>query len=82
MKASKRNTERRETWTAEYVARSKRFQACMFLGVGKYDRRESDTLEGARAHREAMLSEWAGKNYGRGVVIYAITPNHLSIFVE
>ncbi len=76
------NKERAQTWADDYAARSKTFVACMFLGVGKYDKRKADSLEGARQHATDMLSEYDGVNYKRGVLIYAVTPDNLSVHVD
>jgi len=80
--SAKANKQRYEAWAEKYTARSTKFVACMFLGVGRYDKREADTLKQARVIRARMLEEYGETNYGRGVMIYAITPDNLSVFIE
>ena len=73
----------REAWIAEQIQASSYFTAVMFLGYPEgYDRREATSLEEARNIREQMMREYEGTNYGRGVMIYAVTPNGLSVHVE
>lgn len=70
----------RERFDAEQIARAKYFTACQFLGRGQYDRRECPTLEAARETGRAMKAE--NEANGRGVMIYAVTPEGWTIHVE
>ncbi len=82
--AASTNKSQREAWTARQIASAVSYTAVMFLGFPDgYDRREASSLEEARAIRSEMLTEYEGKNYGRGVMIYAITPGYaMTIHVE
>ena len=71
-----------DAWRDNYVARSTLFVACMFLGQGRYDKRAAPTLREARRIKQQMLKEYGDTNARRGVLIYAITPDNLSILVE
>jgi len=72
-----------QRWTAEQIAKAEEFTACMFLGSGRFEVRRAGTLQGARRHRSRMLAEYAGRNFGRGVMIYAlVNGGTLSIHVE
>jgi len=71
-----------EKWVADYVARAPNFVCCMFLGRGEFDKRWCKSLKEARRIKAVMLAEYEGKNYGRGVLIYAVTHDNLSIVVE
>ncbi len=83
MSSSAKKKARREAWAAEQIATATSFTAVMFLGYPEgHDRREAASLDEARAHRQRMLAEYEGKNYGRGVMIYALTPNGMSVHVE
>lgn len=75
-----KNQQRIEEWTKQQVALAKGFTACLYLGYGKYDRRESATLEEARQHRETMNKEY--KTHQK-VMIYAITGGvEQTVFIE
>ena len=55
----------------------------MFLGYPEgVDRREASSLEEARRLRDDMLAEYAGKNWGRGVMIYAVTEDNVTVHIE
>lgn len=83
MTRAEKNKLRHQAFATELLLRATRYSACMFVGSGRYDVRWADTLEGARQNRDELLAEYAGTNFGRGVVIYGVTsPDNLSIFVE
>jgi hypothetical protein len=80
------NKELRRAWELEEIAKATKFSACMYMslrpgGLGAYDRRFASTLEEAREHAKQILRE-VGWNYGRRVMIYALTPTQMSLFVE
>jgi len=60
------------------IERATRFDATIFLGVGKFRTEHFDTLAAARKRAPAMVAEVAN---GRKVMIYAITPEGRSTFV-
>lgn len=81
--SSKANKARCAAWQAEQVAKADKFTIVMFLGhPAGYDVRESASLDDARARRADMLAEYAGTNYGRTAVIYAVTPDNVTVLVE
>lgn len=72
-----------EQWRQEQLAKAISYTSVMFLGYpAGYDIRPSLTLREARRIRRRMLAEYAGTNHGRGVVIYAVTKDNATIFVE
>lgn len=78
-----KSKERSRAWELEQIAKATKFTAIMFLGRGKFDKRWASSLEEAYQHRTNMLREYEGINYGRKVLIYAVTPGiELSILVE
>lgn len=81
--SAKANKARCQLWAEEQIAKAEYFTAVMFLGypAGR-DRREAPTLEGARALRQTMLEEYSDLNYGRKVVIYAVTRDNVTVMVE
>lgn len=81
--SSKTNKARRDEWTAQQIAKAVKFTASMFIGLpSRYDTREAETLAEARTIARDMLEAYAGTNYGRGVMLYAITPTNMTIHVE
>ena len=56
----------------------------MFLGFPDgIDKRWASSLKEAQQHKTNMLCEYAGKNFGRNVLIYAIVPpNDVTVLVE
>lgn len=64
-------------WNEAQVLRCRRFTACLFLGVGKFDTREFGTLAEARQVGASMTDR-----YGRQALIYGITPEGWTIHVE
>jgi hypothetical protein len=81
--SSKHKKEQQQKWSDERIARSSRFVACLFLGSGQYAQREASTIENVRLRADGLLKEFQEVRYGRGVLIYAITPgDELNIFVE
>jgi hypothetical protein len=76
------NKKERLAWEKQQLSRAIKFTACMFIGQG-FDVREASSLEEARILKRTMMDEYANLNYGRGVMIYAITKgDNLTIFVE
>lgn len=74
-------------WEHEQILNADSFSACMYIGFSEPGRRSFDTrfagtLDEARQHARVMLDEWRGKNYGRPVMIYAVTATRMSIHVE
>ena len=81
--SAKVNKSRREAWAAAQAARAVSFTAVMFLGYPEgVDKRHASSLEGARRLRADMLAEYADKNFGRGVMIYAVTEDNVTIHLE
>lgn len=79
----KKTQSRIDAWRAYHIARAVRFSVVMFVGRPKfYDTRYADSLAAARDIRRCVLEEYGTSNYGRGAIIYAITPEELTIFVE
>lgn len=81
--SAKANKTRNQVWAADQIAKAAGFTAVTFLGYpAGYDRREAATLEEARATKQAMLAEYGAINYSRGIVIYAVTSDNVTVFVE
>ena len=81
--SAKRNKQLGDAWAQKHISRAEHFTACLFLGRGRYDKRKAPSLEEVREHKRQMLVEYAGSNFGRGVLIYAVTKgDNLSILVE
>ena len=81
--SAKTNAARREEWTAQRVASSRRFVACSYIGgPAMYDKREALTLDEARALARDIIREQGETNARRPVMIYAITHDNLSVHVE
>jgi hypothetical protein len=81
--SSAANKARIAAWTQNQIAKAVSFTAVMYRGFPEGpDVRRADTLEGARALKVQMLAEYEGKNYGRGVMIYAVTKTDMTIHVE
>ena len=81
--SAKANKVRREAWIAEQLQNAVSFTAVMYRGWPEgFDKREAETVEGIRAIRDQMVAEYAGKNYGRGVLVYACTRNGMTVHVE
>jgi hypothetical protein len=57
-------------------------RAVLFLGNGKYERRTSKTYKGIMKKKDALLEEYKGQNYGRGVLVYAIRPDGVSVLLN
>jgi hypothetical protein len=83
MSRSDRRRAARDAWSSEQIARAARFTAVMFVGAPEmYDKRWASSLEEARQTRDVMAKEYDGLNYGRRCLIYAVTPDDLTILVE
>ena len=82
MSAADKKRQAQKKWAEDYRDRSTQFCCTMFLGRGVYDRRFANTIGGARRIRSRMLDEYAGQNFGRGVLIYALTPDNCNVLVE
>lgn len=84
MSQAKRNKERCAEWTAQQIARSSRFTACMFVGhPNRYEKRWASSLEEARTLRAEMEKEYQRDPNRRPILIYAVTDgDNLSIHVE
>lgn len=81
--SAKENKIRLKAWIAEQLENAVRFTAVMYRGWPEgFDRREAKTVEEIRVIRDQMLAEYEGKNYGRGVLVYAITHNGMTVHVE
>lgn len=66
-----------EAADATHIAGADHFIVCTILGRGRYDKRRADTLDAARALRDA-----AGRDeQGRRPMIYAVDAKGVSIFV-
>ncbi len=78
----KSNKAKQKEWIVARIAASTQFTVCMFLGSGLFDRREARSLDEAKEIQQQMHYEYSGKNYGRSALIYAITPDYLTIHVE
>lgn len=83
MSAAAANKVRREAWIKEQLENAVSFTAVMYRGWPEgFDRREAKTVEEIRKVRDQMVAEYEGKNYGRGVLIYALTENGMTVHVE
>lgn len=71
-----------DQWRDDYLTKAQRYVCCMFLGYGQYDKREAATLQEARILRRRMVREYGDQAYTRGVMIYAVTHDGLSIPVK
>lgn len=54
------------------------FTVVRLIGPAKYEHQEYPSLEAARAAKQEMGRD----EYGRGGMIYAVTPQNETIFVE
>lgn len=80
---AKQNRSRYEKWKQKHIANADYFVTCLFLGLGTYDRRESNSLVKAREIRRTMEEDYKDINYGRHAMIYVVTKDeNLTIFVE
>jgi len=68
-----------DQWYEEYISKTEKFVCCMFLGNGQYDKREATSISEARLIRRQMFREYGDTAYGRGILIYAVTHDGLSI---
>lgn len=81
--STKANKKRLDDWAAAQIAKAKYFTAVMFLGhPAGVDRRRASSLEEARCLKQIMISEYAGKNYGRGVLLYAVTSDNVTVPID
>jgi cytosine/adenosine deaminase-related metal-dependent hydrolase len=69
-------------WKEDAKKRAVLFTACMFLGNGHYERRTSKTYKDIMKKKDALLEEYKGQNYGRGVLVYAVRPDGVSVLLN
>lgn len=81
--SAKANKARHKVWEAEQIAKASLFTSVMWRGWPEgHDRREASSLEEARALRDAMITEYGITNFGRRPIIYAVTPDNVTVLVE
>lgn len=81
--SAKANKIRREAWVVEQLENAVEFSAVMYRGWPEgFDTRRAETLDDIKKIRDQMVVEYEGKNYGRGVLVYAITHNGMTVHIE
>ncbi len=70
----------RTEYDALQVERAAYFTAVLFIGRGQYERREASSLEGARSLARTELAPLS--DYGQRPLIYAVSPEGLTIHIE